>query len=157
MTFFKQSASCHICMTDIKYGKGEALPPVCPACGADWENPASETLRDVISCDHLKGALGIGTGEMFITDKRLFWIPRKDTDSANILVNVITGKNADRVSVNIPLGEIERIGDCKKLLRIGITVYARNGESFNFYLVNRGNPQILKDFLAPHVGNVFWG
>jgi len=153
--FNKQSAYCHICSAKIRFRKGESLPPACPACGADLENPFSETLRDVISCEHLKGALGIGTGEMYITDKRLFWMPRKDEDSGNILVGAITGKNADKVSVNIPLGEIERIGDCKKLLRIGITVYTKNGEGFNFYLVNRGKPQILKDFLAPHVGNIF--
>ena len=155
--FNKQSANCHICGTEIRYSKDESLPPICPACGTDLENPSSETLCDYISCEHLKGALGIGTGEMHITNKRLFWISRKDRDSANVLVGAITGKNADKISVNIPLGEIERIGNCKKLLRIGITVYAKNGESFNFYLENRGKPQILKDFIAPYVGNIFEG
>ena len=155
--FFNESAVCHICRTEFKYRKGDVQPNVCPACGADFVNLASETLLDFMNCDHLKGALGIGTGELFITNKRLFWIPRKEADSANILVSAITGKDADKVSVNIPLGEIERIGDCKKLFRIGITVYTRNGESFNFYRVNRGDPQVLKDFLEPHVGNVIWG
>ena len=140
--------SCHVCMTNIKSKKDE-LPSICPACGADLENISLETVRYSISCDHLKGSLGIGNGEMFITNLRLFWIPRKDSDSANPLVGIITGKNADKTRVNIPLSDLESVGDCKKLLRKGITVYTKTGESFNFFFVNRGNPQILKDMIEP--------
>ena len=154
--FFKEVTSCHICATEIKHRKDETPPPVCPACGADLANRSSELLYATMSCEHLKGALGVAPGELRITDKRLFWISRRDT-GGNSLVGAITGKNADKVPVNIPLGEIERIGDFKNLVRIGITVHAKNGGAYNFNLENRGNPQILKDFLAPYVGNAFEG
>ena len=153
--FNKESVCCHVCSTDIKYRKGDPSPSICPVCGADLADPTSETLRDAMRCTHLKGTLGIGEGEMHITNKRLFWIARRDEETGNVLVYAVTGKKANTVPVNIPLEDIERIGDCKKFLRIGITVYTKSGESYNFFLENRGNPQILKDFLLPHVGSIF--
>ena len=151
---FKEVISCHICSTEFKYRKEESPPSICSACGADMENRSSELLYATMECEHLKGALGIAPGELCITDKRIFWIARKDA-SGNVLVDAITRKNANIVPVNIPLGGIERIGDYKNLIRKGITIFAKNGESYNFNLVNRGNPQKLKDFLAPYVGNIF--
>ena len=148
----KTMNNCHVCMSGIKPLKGGALPPACPACGADLENPGSEVMCKSIECEHLKGALGIGNGELFITNKRVFWIARKDDETANALVGAMTGKNANKVTVNFPIGDLDRIEDCKKLLRKGITVHTKNGESFNFFLVNRGNPQILKDMFAPYIG-----
>jgi len=105
-----------------------------------------ETVRDTIACEHIKGALGIGTGELFVTNRRVFWIARKDDDSGNTLVQAATGKNADKIAVNIPLDNIARIEDCKKLFRKGVTLHTKSGESFNFY----GNQQKLKDLLAPY-------
>ena len=153
--FFQQSENCHICMSEIKLPKGGSLPPMCPVCGADLVNLGAEVVQDVIFCEHIKGSLGIGAGQLIVTDKRLLWITRAAQDNGNILVQAITGRNAGKVPVNVLLGDVVRIDDCKKLLRIGITIHTKSGEAFNFFLVNRGNPQILKDFLTPYVGNVF--
>ena len=151
--FSKESEYCHVCSVTILHRKGEPMPPVCPACGTDLANPDSEVTHNAINCEYLKGALGLNVGEMLITSKRLLWVSRKDNETGNALVGSITGKNANKVPVSIPLEEIVRISNCKKLLRVGITVYAKNGASYNFYLVNRGNPQLLKDFIAPYVSN----
>ena len=139
-------------MAEIRFPKNQPLPSLCPTCGADLENPESETRLDFISCEHIKGALGIGNGELFATNRRIFWVARYKCDSENELLRITSDKKAEKVPVNVLLGDLDRIDDCKKLLRRGITVYIKSGESFNLFLVNRGNPQILKDFISPHLG-----
>ena len=150
---------CHVCSARIKAPKNGELPVVCPSCGTDLENPNAETIRYSISCEHLKGALGINEGDMVITNQRLLWIarapeiPEDDEIRRNTLVDGILARKAGTIPVNVPLDNLSRIEDCKKLLRKVITVHTKTGESYNFFLQNRGNPQILKDFLAPYVAN----
>ena len=145
----KRTESCYLCYTAFKLKKDESLPAMCPACGADMANPNFETVRNSIECEHIKGTFGIGTGELFITNKRIFWVARKDAESPNVLVQMATGKNAGKASVDISLDNVARIEDCKKLFRKGITLHTKSGEAFNFF----GNPQNLKDLLAPYVAS----
>ena len=143
---------CHICNKEIKTKKDADFPPLCPVCGTDLENISSETVNRSISCEHLKGALGINPGDLVITNSRVFWISRADTETGNALVGSITSGRANKLAVDIPIGDLASIEDCKKLLRKGITVHTKTGESYNFFIENRGNPQILKDFLEPYMG-----
>ena len=143
---FGKTGTCNICCSEFKLNKDESLPALCPACGADLANPHSETVRDSIDCDHIKGTLGIGNGELFITNKRVFWIARKEPDGGNILVSMITNKKADKVPVNFPLAEMDKIEDCKKGLRKGVTVHTKSGASYNFFC---SKPQELKGLLEP--------
>jgi len=143
MLEMKKTDSCYLCNTSFKLKKGESTPPACPACGADLIDQNSETVRSSIECEHIKGALGIGTGELFITNKRIFWIARKDDESANTLVQAATGKNAGKTSVNVTLDNVGRIEDCKKLFRKGVTLHTKSGGSYNFF----GNQQKLRDLL----------
>ena len=143
---FAKTQDCPVCFSGVKLNKDNSFPDVCPACSADLVNPGSELVRDTIECEHLKGALGLGSGELFITNKRVFWIARKEPDGGNILVSMITSKKADKVSVNFPLGEMDKIEDCKKGLRKGVTVHTKSGASYNFFC---SKPQELKGLLEP--------
>ena len=138
MDLFKRTEQCYLCNGGFKVGKNEPPPSACPVCGADLANPSFETINNSIACEHIKGTLGTGDGSLFITNKRVFWL----ADS---------GKGADKISVNIPLDDIAGLEDCKKLLRKGVTVNTKSGDSYNFFIPNLGNPQILKDLLTPYV------
>ena len=143
---FAQTKDCPVCFTGVKLNKDKSFPAVCPACNADLLKPGSEIVRDTIECEHLKGALGLGSGELFITNKRIFWIARKEPEGGNVLVALITSKKADKVPVTVPLEEMDKIEDCKKGLRKGVALHTKSGESYNFFC---SKPQELKDLLEP--------
>jgi hypothetical protein len=92
-----------------------------------------EVIHNNIECEHFKGTFGIGDGELVITNMRVIW-----------------KTNRDKVTVNIPLSDVGRTFDCKKGLRKGVTLQTKSGEAYNFFIPNLGNPQILKDILAPY-------
>lgn len=68
---------CHICNT---INKEKTQPIVCSACKTDLLNPDSETILKKVSCALLvggqKGSFGESgwNGELFLTNKRLFFI-----------------------------------------------------------------------------------
>ena len=134
LDMFKRTEICHLCNSEIKLGKKEPLPAACPACGTDLANPDAETIQNNIECEHIKGTLGTGDGTLSITNTRIFWL--KD--------------GAAKISVSVALDNIDRFEDCKKMLRKGITLYAKSGESYNFFIPNLGDPQPLKDLLTPY-------
>ena len=147
---FKKTENCYLCYGEIKLGKNDALPALCPCCGADLANPDSEVLQNNIKCEHLKGTFGIGEGVLFITSTRIFWIKGDvDANETNDLVRLL-GKGTGKATVNVPLGDIAKIEDCKKMLRKGVTLHTKSGEAYNFFIPNLGNPQPLKDLLAPY-------
>ena len=166
----KQIEFCHVCGMPMKLKSNESLPPVCPVCGADLVNPGSETLVKTIECEHIKGTVGSGGGVLFATNKRLFFIKMKknadvtpdDGDSynygaaASATIAGILSVGSGKVLVNVPLADVGRIEDCKKLLRKGVALQTKSGASYNFFLLalgeaNRGTVQDLKDFFAPYV------
>ena len=165
--FGKTTEFCHVCKYPITLKKNQSLPPICPVCGADLTNPSSETLVNTIECEHIKGAIGAGDGVLYATNKRLFFIKGKktadvdaDDDSyganANVAIAAILSKGAGKISVNVPLENVGGIEDCKKLLRKGVSLHTKSGESYNFFLLahgdpNRGKLEDLKDFFAPYV------
>ena len=164
--FGKTTEFCHVCNSPITLKKNQPLPPVCPVCGANLANRAEENLVNTIECEHIKGAVGAGDGVLFATNKRLFFIKVKksvdvadDDDSyatgANVAIAAILSKGAGKISVNVPLEDIDKIEDCKKLLRKGVTLHTKSGKSYNIFLLsigdaNRGTVQDLKDFLSPY-------
>ena len=163
----KQIEFCHVCGMPMKLKSNESLPPVCPVCGADLLNPGTETLVNTIECEHIKGTFGSGGGVLFATNKRLFFIKMKknaDVDSDNDsygaaargTIDGILSVGSGKVLVNVPLADVGRIEDCKKLLRKGVALHTKSGASYNFFLLalgeeNRGTVQDLKDFFAPYV------
>ena len=164
--FGKTTEFCHVCNYPITLKKNQSLPPFCSVCGADLANRAAETLVNTIECEHIKGAFGAGQGLLYATNKRLFFIKgRKRTDvdpdggyaaAANNTIDALVSIGAEKISVNVPLENIGRIEDCKKLLRKGVTLHTKSGQSYNFFLLaigedNRGTVQDLKDFFAPYV------
>ena len=150
LDMFKKSENCYLCYSEIKLGKNESLPAVCPCCCADLANPSAEVLQSNIECEHIKGTFGIDAGMLFITNTRIFWLKGEvGAEESNGLVRLLS-KGGGKISVNVPLGEVDRIEDCKKMLRKGVTLYTKSGESYNFYIPNLGNPQPLKDLLTPY-------
>jgi len=155
MGLFSKDEFCHVCYSAIKVKKDEK-PSVCPACGADVANPGSEVICKSMECEHIKGFLGIGDGEMRITNKRLLWIKGSMSGSDNYsragavggLIAAGINKNAGKIEVNVPLEDIGTIKDCKKGLRKGITLHTKSGESYNFFC---SKPQELKDLMAPYI------
>ena len=72
---FKQTEYCHVCNNEMKLKKNESMPENCPACNADLRNPASENLKQTIECQHLnENDKTEGAGELYITNKRVFWM-----------------------------------------------------------------------------------
>ena len=159
----KQTEFCHVCNYPLKLKKNESLPPVCPVCGANLANRAEETLVSTIECEHLKGAVGAGQGILFATNKRLFFIKGQKTAdvaaddesygaAANVAIAGIMSIGAGKISFNVPLEDIDRIEDVKKLLRKGVTLHTKSGGSYNIFMPREfGKPQDLKDFLTPYV------
>jgi len=133
LKMFKGTVVCPLCNREIKEGEKDCLPPICSVCASDLASGA-ETLQGSIECEHFKGMLGTGDGELFVTNKRVFWL-----------------KLPEKLVINVPLEEVDRIEDCKKLFRKGVTLFTKSGESYNFFIVNMGNPQPLKNLLAPCV------
>ena len=160
MGLFSETKNCHVCKKTIKAGKNGKFPPVCPCCGTDLANPAAEVLAGSIECEHLKGALGIGTGVLYATNKRIIFI-NGDEDNlvdatedeiradAATLTSMVANRGGRKVIIDIPLDKMDRLEDCKKLLRKGVTVHTKSGEAYNFYSPSM-RPQELKDFLAPY-------
>ena len=87
-----------------------------------------------------------------------FLRPERVTRKANKLENIAVAgiaskalsKGAGKASVNIPLGDIARLEDYKKMLGRGVTVHTKSGASYSFTLPNLGNPQVFKDLLGPY-------
>ena len=146
---------CHVCNGVVKVDMNAALN-VCPFCGADLANPDSETLCSSIECEHIKGFLGIGDGELYVTNKRLFFIKKKmgntegyqSVGAVGGFAAAIINKSAGKMEVNMPVENIGRIEDCRKGLRKGITLHTKSGESYNFFC---SKPQELKDIFAPYI------
>ena len=155
MGLFGKDEYCHVCNDILRNFKG-VKPTVCPCCGTDLAHPESEKVCNTIQCEHLKGFLGIGDGELFVTNKRLFFVTGKlsnsesysNTNAMVTAVTFVTNKGAGKMKVNMPLDNIDKIEDCRKGLRKGITLHTKNGESYNFF---HSKPQELKDFFAPYV------
>ena len=151
--FSSEKKFCHVCNGVIKVDMKAPLP-TCPFCGADLTNPSSEVLCKSIECEHIKGFLGMGNGELYVTNKRLFFIKKKEntegyqSNAFGGLASSITNKSAGKMEVNMPLENIGRIEDCRKGLRKGITLHTKSGESYNFFC---SKPQELKDFMAPYI------
>ena len=142
----KRKIECYLCNTSFQLKENEPDPGRCPVCDADLANPGLETIRESMDCEHLKGNFGIGTGNLFVTNKRIFWMARKDEDSGNALVSMATAKNANKIGINIPLDNIAWIEDCKKIFRKGVTLHTKNNEAFNLF----GNQKKLKEILSPY-------
>ena len=136
---------CHLCNSDFRLKKDKSLPPVCPVCGTDLTNPGSESIQDVIRCEHIKGALGIGTGNLFITNLRIFWL--REVEEHNAFAELVA-KGLNKGQVSIYLDDIDRLEDCRKLLRRGVTVHTKSSSAYNFFIPNLGNPKILKEALS---------
>jgi hypothetical protein len=172
--FGKTTEFCHVCNYPITLKKNEPLPPICPVCGADLANRASETLVSTIECEHIKGAIGAGDGVLYASNRRLFFIKGKVSAESmgGGLANSESGTNfalgglaakalskgSGKASVSIPLENIGGIEDCKKGLRKGVTLHTKSGESYNFFLLaagdpNRGKLEDLKGFFTPYVNN----
>ena len=176
LNLFKESVYCHVYTFPIKRKKNEPPPAVCSVCGADLVNRESETPRGNIECYHKKNFFDLGYGVLFTTNLRVFWMKGRfdrDTDTQVGAGNTEDGNTykprSDEgakfayeagitpmalslkpiVSVNVPNANIARIDDYKKLMFRGITLHTKTGESYNFTLYNRGNPQPLKDMLLP--------
>ena len=155
MAVFPKDELCHVCHDIIRNFKG-VKPAVCPCCGTDLANPDSEKVCNTIECEHIKGFVGIGDGELFATNKRVIFVTGKMSNSgsysqasaAGAAFTFITNKGAGKLKINIPLDNIGSIEDCKKGLRKGITLHTKDGESYNFFC---SKPQELKDFFAPYV------
>ena len=160
---FRETKNCHVCKKKIKMGEDGEFPPVCPCCGTDLENPAAEVLAGSIECEHLKGALGIGTGMLYATNKRLVFVKwdedriLSDLDddtplkgSNTLLVSIIANWGGRKAIIDIPLDNVGRLEDCKRLLTKGVTLHTKSGEAYNLYHLSM-NPKELKDFLAPYV------
>ena len=155
----KKREFCHLCGRDIPLKKNESMPPICPVCNTDLQNPA-EKVQNVINCIYQKGALGSGEGQLYITNTRVFWIKgavdSNELDSGGgMAASVFAGiaakglsKGSDKVSLSIPLDDIDRVEDYKKMLSKGVTLCTKSGASHNFTLVNFGNPAELKAALA---------
>ena len=163
MGLFRETKHCHICKKKIKSGVDLEFPPVCPCCGADLKNPAAEVLADSIECSHVKGTFGIGTGMLYATNKRLIFVKgdedwilselNEDTPlkgSNNPLVSMIANWGGRKAIIDIPLDNVGRLEDCKRLLSKGVTLHTKSGEAYNLYHPSM-NPKELKDFLAPYV------
>ena len=160
LDMFQKSEYCHVCNAKIKVKKNES-PSVCQVCGADLANPAAETVRDSVECEHIKGFFGIAPGELYLTTRRLFWVNKvktpeggegyNSTDSVLKLAAMAKGKGEGEMKVNVPLDNIGKVEECRKGLRRGVTVHTKSGESYNFFFPNLGNPQKLKDLLAPYI------
>jgi len=142
----KRTLTCYLCSTSFGLKDKDPDPIVCPVCNADLTNPDSEAVQSSLACEHIKGSIGVGTGELFITNKRIFWIPRKDEDSGNVLVGMISSKNANKVAVDVTLDNVAKIEDVKKLFRKGVTLHTKNGDAFNLF----GDQKKLRDLLTPY-------
>ena len=155
----QETICCHVCSADIKLKKGAPPPAVCPVCGTDLANPAAETVRGCIQCEHIKGFLGIAPGELYLTTRRVFWLKRVNptdggysgTDAVLKMAANAKGKGEGELKVNVPLEDVDHVVDCKKGLRRGVTLHTKSGQSYNFFFPNLGNTQPLKDMLAPWV------
>ena len=160
MGLFRETKNCHVCKKKIKSGVDLEFPPVCPCCGTDLENPAAEVLAGSIECSHVQGTFGIGDGMLYATNKRIFFVKGDEDNlvgapedeirvSAGTLSSMIANWGGRKVIVDIPLDNMGRLEDCKRLLTKGVTVHTKSGEAYNFYSLGM-RPQELKDFLAPY-------
>jgi len=153
---------CRICRSVFKLGKDEPLPPSCPFCGTDLQNPDSEILRGSVECEHIQGKLGINDGELFVTNLRFFW--KKGTYDAEefgggrvansnesfatgSITAAILNRGAGLLQVNVPWENYAGYEDMKKGLRKGINVLTKSGETYYFCRSNMGKPQPMKDLL----------
>ena len=161
MGLFRETKNCHVCKKRVKTGVDLEFPPVCPCCGTDLENPAAEVLAGSIECSHVQGTFGIGDGMLYATNKRIIFV-KGDEDrilndpddepktSSTFLVSMIANWGGRKAIIDIPLENVGRLEDCKRLLTKGVTLHTKSGEAYNLYHPSM-SPKELKDFLAPYV------
>ena len=150
--FGGHSRDCHVCKAEIKYPESKPLPSICPTCQTDLENPALETTLHDMQAYVFKKFLDPDHGEAFVTNKRIFFVVRNQTDDDDIVYRQATDMRAQRVSVDIPLDDIARIEDRKKLIfYTGLTIHTKSGKSIDLFITLTKDLNTLKEFITSYI------
>ena len=121
---FKQSEYCHVCNGEMKLKKNESMPALCPVCKTDLANPSSETVLAYCECDHRRSSVNLDSGELTVTNKRIFFI--KGAVTAKSLGGGITKETVEKRGLLRRDVVLETTNDLSKIAVAGIAAKVKS-------------------------------
>ena len=87
----KHKAKCHICANKMKTPQDQQPPCFCDTCGANLVNPGDETQLLFTAVEKEAGGVMAELVYIYLTNKRIIFIPDEDTSTASVVGGVVGG------------------------------------------------------------------